>query len=191
MTPTRGQQPNLLNQGMTVYLFPRRSRQLNLYKAHSRYGAMPSCFRLTKGKFFWQVSRDILLSKSFVIHGPYQSGKTSLLFALEQKLKEQPNSAVVYCDMSDISTNRGRVDAEEAFSHFISFRILDRALHWNDLVVQLQNLPPDFHVYLLADEFQSVFRSSDLFLLARTYFLQRPFEQDIGVLCLRGHLQAH
>ena len=97
-----------------------------------------------------------------------QSGKTSLLWALEETLKKEPNSVVVvYFDMSDISVNCNQKDTEEAFSHFMSFRIFGQTLPWNELVGHLQRLPHHFHLYLLADEFQSVFHSSDLDLGTR------------------------
>ena len=80
------------------------------------------------GIFFFEVYTGILDGKSFVIHGPCQSGKTSLLWALEETHKKEPNSVVVYFNMSDISVNCNQKDTEEAFSHFMSFRIFGQTL---------------------------------------------------------------
>ena len=120
------------------------------------------CCPLLNGAFFFRsIYTGILDGKSFVIHGPCQSGKTSLLWALEETLKKEPNSVVVYFDMSDISVNCNQKDTEEASVFF------GQTLPWNELVGHLQRLPPHFHLYLLADEFQHVFHSSDLDLGTR------------------------
>ncbi|CAG8634647.1 4346_t:CDS:2, partial [Paraglomus occultum] len=131
---------------------------------------------ITEQEIFSEVYTGILGGKSFVIHGLYQSGKTSflLLWALEETLKKkkEPNSTttVVYLDMSDISKNCNQMDAEEAFSHFMSFSIFGQTLSWSELVGQLQHLSPNSRLYLLADEFQFVFHASDLLQVACDFF---------------------
>ena len=72
---------------------------------------------LTERKIFSEVYHGILDGKSFVIHGPYQSGKTSFLWALDETLRKVPASTVLYLDMSDIPRNPS--DAEEAFSMLV------------------------------------------------------------------------
>ena len=84
---------------------------------------------ITEREIFSEVHTGIRDGKSFVIHGPYQSGKTSFLWALEETLKQESDSTVVYFDISDMAGDILKQKNElEAFSHFMSFRLFGQCL---------------------------------------------------------------
>ncbi|KAF8923545.1 hypothetical protein BGZ58_002828 [Dissophora ornata] len=128
----------------------------------------------TERTIFEETRRGICAGSSFVIHGPCQSGKTSLLMALRAELEKKPDeAAAVYFDISDmgISTDtQDEVAMLDIISRFWSFRVFRQKLSWEDLTAKLQELPPSPRHYVLVDEFQSVFRSSILLRAAKKFF---------------------
>ncbi|GJJ78301.1 hypothetical protein EMPS_10660 [Entomortierella parvispora] len=128
----------------------------------------------TERILFEEVLQGICCGNSFVVHGPYQSGKTSLLMAIQAELERNPNeAAVVYFDMSDLglpSDAQDEVAVLDALSRFWSFRVFHQKLSWEDLTAKLQELPPRPRHYVLVDEFQSIFRSSILLNAAKFFF---------------------
>ncbi|KAF9300785.1 hypothetical protein BGZ74_007516 [Mortierella antarctica] len=51
---------------------------------------------------FVEVHRGICAGNSFVIHGPFQSGKTSFLMALQAELEKKPDEAAVNLSWEDL-----------------------------------------------------------------------------------------
>ncbi|KAG0008886.1 hypothetical protein BGZ82_004368, partial [Podila clonocystis] len=128
----------------------------------------------TERSLFEEVRRGICAGNSFVIHGPYQSGKTSFLMALQVELEKKPDeAAVVYFDISDLgipSDTEDEVAILNVLSRFWSFRVFRQRLSWDDLTAKLQELSPSPRHYVLVDEFQSVFSSSILLKAAKKFF---------------------
>ncbi|GJJ70719.1 hypothetical protein EMPS_03069 [Entomortierella parvispora] len=128
----------------------------------------------TERSLFEEVRRGICSGNSFVVHGPYQSGKTSFLMAMQAELEKNPvEAAVVYFDISDLglpSDTQDEVAVLDMLSRFWSLRVFRQKLSWEDLTAKLQELPPSPRHYVLVDEFQSVFRSSILLNAAKKFF---------------------
>ena len=66
----------------------------------------------------------------------------------------------------------------------MSFRIFHETLPWSQLVIRLQDLPSNSRLYLLADEFQSVFHSPDLFEVARRFFRNLSSKKAVSFVCV-------
>jgi hypothetical protein len=133
---------------------------------------------VTERELFKEIYRPIQSGSCFVIHGPYQSGKTSFLWGLRDKLKENGKAVVELVDMSDITPPLRFIDNEtivrEAFARSLSFRILGRRLSWDLLTSALLKLPDEPHYYILVDEFQSVFASPNVLKVAKDFFKTLP-----------------
>ncbi|KAF9368854.1 hypothetical protein CPB97_004197, partial [Podila verticillata] len=138
---------------------------------------------------FKEVRQGICAGGSFVIHGPYQSGKTSFLVGLQAELEKVPEKAVVrYFDMSEMSkpeyVTRAKGGILEEFSHFVSFRIFRQELSSNELAGKLQDLPPVPRLYILVDEFQAVFRSTELLDVAKNFFRGLSNKMSVSYVCV-------
>ncbi|CAB4488000.1 unnamed protein product [Rhizophagus irregularis] len=101
-------------------------------------------------EIFNTVNIGIHEEKSFVIYGPYQSGKTSFLIALEKMLRNQ-HLNVVRFDMTDVKGHILQETVDELY--------FDKYL--NELKDRL---------YLLVDEFQYIFESKDLYDASSDFF---------------------
>ncbi|CAI2201995.1 3439_t:CDS:1, partial [Funneliformis geosporum] len=116
--------------------------------------------------------------KSFVIHGPYQSGKTTFLLALEAALREKFDTDIIQFDMTgatgDISTNGPQV----GFTNFLSYFIFQEYLDSSALYTKLQYWQR--RLILLIDEFQFIFRSQDLLYFAKAFFNALSFNSHIS-----------
>ena len=138
----------------------------------------------TERSLFEEVRQNICSGSSFVVHGPYQSGKTSLLMALHAELERKPDeAAVVYFDISDLriaSDTQDEVAVMDALSRFWSFRVFGEKLSWEDLMAKLQKLPRSPRHYVLVDEFQSVFSISILSSAARKFFRDLSSETAVS-----------
>ncbi|KAF9140336.1 hypothetical protein BGX20_007551, partial [Mortierella sp. AD010] len=117
------------------------------------------------------------MGASLFIHGPYQSGKTSLLRAIHVKLGELGDNAIfVNFDMSikvKSATARG-LDYNailDGLSDFLSFQIFKEKMTWNNLETKLNNLSRSHpRIYILMDEFQSIFDSQHFLDVTKDLF---------------------
>jgi hypothetical protein len=66
-------------------------------------------YPITNRDVFSDVLRSFQMDR-FIIHGPYQSGKTLFLWALDTELCEKTNIASMYFDMSGITGLIGTSD---------------------------------------------------------------------------------
>ncbi|CAI2189434.1 110_t:CDS:2, partial [Funneliformis geosporum] len=116
--------------------------------------------------------------KSFVIHGPYQSGKTTFLLALEAALREKFDTDIKQFDMTgatgDISINGPQV----GFTNFLSYLIFQEYLDSSALYTKLQYWQR--RLILLIDEFQFIFRSQDLLYITKAFFNALSFNSRIS-----------
>lgn len=124
---------------------------------------------------FEEVRQNICAGRSYVIHGSYQSGKSSFLMALQEELQKQPEEAVV--TLFNISYMKIPNDAAQdedkilgVFSRFFSARLFHEKLSWEDLTIKLEGLPPSPRHYVLVDEFQSIFNDPVLLRVAKNFF---------------------
>ncbi|KAF9987559.1 hypothetical protein BGZ65_003112 [Modicella reniformis] len=128
----------------------------------------------TERSLFENVRRGICARSSFVIHGPCQTGKTSFLAAMMAELEKIPNEAVVASfKMSDLhisSDIQDELAVMDLFARFWSYRVFHQSLSWNHLTAKLQKLPPSPRLYVLVDEFQSIFRDPILLKVAKKFF---------------------
>ncbi|KAK3806980.1 MAG: hypothetical protein J3Q66DRAFT_418650 [Benniella sp.] len=143
----------------------------------------------TKRRLFKEVYDYAEAGTSFVIQGPYQSGKTSLLWDIRERLEDKRDGSVVrFFDMSDIavplSTMNDVATISEAFAQLLSFRIFGQKLPYIEMICQLQDLPTKPHHYILVDEFQSIFTNPYLLRVARNFFRalsSKPAVSYVGV----------
>jgi len=143
---------------------------------------------VTERKLFWEAHNSVCVGRSYVIHGPYQSGKTSFLWALHSELQKKNPETVKYFDISDvvprIRATQDKIKIVEELSEFLSVRIFGEALSWNLLTAKLQDLPGTPRYYLLVDEFQSIFDSENLLEVAKNFFrnlASKPGVSYVGV----------
>jgi hypothetical protein len=99
---------------------------------------------------------------------PYQSGKTSFLWALGNELGEKPNISSVYFEMSGITGLIDKHSEHDGFFKCLSLRIFHEPLDELELVMRLDQL--NQHHCLLIDEFQYIFNSVSLLAIARDFF---------------------
>ncbi|KAL1914221.1 uncharacterized protein VTP21DRAFT_9644 [Calcarisporiella thermophila] len=104
---------------------------------------------------------------SFVIHGPYQSGKTSLLMAI-QDIFEKNHINYRFFDMPPIHGYTRLYGPQRGFYYFISQRIFSEPLEEGELHSRLNSVKGNF--YILMDEFQSIFQDNELLEVAKVFF---------------------
>jgi len=108
-------------------------------------------------------------NKSYVIHEPYQSGKT-LFRAIRFELLKL-GLHVVFFDTSDLAPILLDKSDEEIltnFTNFMSFCIFQKYMDLTEFIWRLQNL--DHKLYLLVDEFQWIFKSQKILELIKNFF---------------------
>src|SRR5437764_7033387 len=108
---------------------------------------------INEQQIFTTVNAGIHSGLSYVIHGPYQCGKTSFLIALKQLLKNKRLN-YVYLDMTSLQGSIGELGAKEAFIQKLSFHIFKKVYNELELIQNLSSL--DHQLYLLVDEFQFI-----------------------------------
>ncbi|GBC01323.1 hypothetical protein RclHR1_04140008 [Rhizophagus clarus] len=118
-------------------------------------------------EIFNTVKNGIKEEKSFVIHGPYQSGKTSFLIALEEMLREH-HLNVARFDMTDVKGHIIQYGARGGFFRYLSrhlFRETVDELSFNEYLSGFKD-----RLYLLVDEFQYIFESQELYNASSDFF---------------------
>lgn len=123
---------------------------------------LPVCTR----KIFEKVKSGIYGGKSYVIHGPYQSGKTTFLLELREEIKEQ-SSNLIFFSMPEIQgsilTNK-----RKGFFEFMSHRIFVKELTEQETLKKISELEVPY--YVLIDEFQYIFTYKELLNVAKDFF---------------------
>ncbi|CAG8839400.1 42657_t:CDS:2, partial [Gigaspora margarita] len=105
--------------------------------------------------------------KSFIIHGPYQSGKTTFLFALEKALKSY-NIEPIYFEMTGAKGSIKKYGYADGFTRFISNLIFEKTLSEEELYSRIMKM--EKQLILLADELQYIFSSGGLLSVVKTFF---------------------
>ncbi|CAG8517091.1 1884_t:CDS:2 [Paraglomus occultum] len=105
--------------------------------------------------------------KSFIIHGPYQSGKTTFLLALERVLKNS-NIEPIYFEMTGAKGSINKYGYADGFTRFISNIIFEKTLAEEELYSQIMKM--EKRLILLADELQYIFTSGGLLSVVKTFF---------------------
>ncbi|KAF9094602.1 hypothetical protein BGX27_001405 [Mortierella sp. AM989] len=95
------------------------------------------------------VYEDVRSGYSFVIHGPYQSGKTSLLLALQSELKKLCGEALVtnFDITTLVSSARELTDSDDIrnrLSRYLSFQMFKEDLSW----IALEEVDYEYHLNL-------------------------------------------
>ncbi|KAF9435262.1 hypothetical protein BGZ76_006599, partial [Entomortierella beljakovae] len=115
--------------------------------------------------------------RSFIVHGPYQSGKSSFLKAVQARLvKLSDKPIIVNFDMipkvkSLKSQGLDYTAALDKLSEFLSFLIFQDEMKWDKLENKLNQLPPFYpRIYIFIDEFQSIFDSDVIADASKDFF---------------------
>ena len=117
---------------------------------------------------FSEIYCGVCNGKSFVLHGPYQCGKTTFLWALGDKLIVE---AAITCVSFDMSMAKGMMSIygeKDGFYKYISLQTFGAALDEEGLIKRLRE--PSERRCLLVDEFQFIFRSNTLLDVAKDFF---------------------
>ncbi|KAF9208402.1 hypothetical protein BGZ49_008890 [Haplosporangium sp. Z 27] len=125
---------------------------------------------------FTKVVNGMLEGRSFIVHGPYQSGKSSLLLAIRKHLELDNDRIIFKFDMT--ITAKSLMSQElcytailDKLSMFFSFQIFGKEMDWNKFQAKLNQLPSSHsRIYILIDEFQAVFGSSVFLDVAKDLF---------------------
>ncbi|CAG8658754.1 8869_t:CDS:1 [Paraglomus brasilianum] len=104
---------------------------------------------------------------SFIIHGPYQSGKTTFLLALERALKDF-NIEPIYFEMMGAKGSIKKFGYADGFTRFISNLIFGEILSQEELYKQI--METEKRLILLVDELQYIFTYDDLLSVGKTFF---------------------
>ncbi|RGB23853.1 hypothetical protein C1646_773905 [Rhizophagus diaphanus] len=118
-------------------------------------------------EIFSTVNIGIQEEKSFVIHGPYQSGKTSFLIALEKTLRDH-HLNVVRFDMTDVKGHILQHGVRAGFFRYLSRHFFSETVDELYFDKYLDGLKD--RLYLLVDEFQYIFESQDLYNVSSDFF---------------------
>ena len=90
-----------------------------------------------KRKIFTKVISGIYGGKSYIIHGPYQSGKTTFLLELKETIRRQ-SSNLIYFSMPEIERDI-LINKRKGFFKFMSYKLFGKySLKWK-LLTRFQN----------------------------------------------------
>lgn len=133
-----------------------------------RPGASILEFPFFERDIFTQVMEGLCNEwKSFIIHGPYQSGKTIFLFAIEKALKSY-NIEPIYFEMTGAKGSIKKYGYADGFTRFISNLIFEKTLSEEELYSRIMKM--EKRLILLADELQYIFSSGGLLSVVKTFF---------------------
>ncbi|GES92044.1 hypothetical protein GLOIN_2v1735228 [Rhizophagus clarus] len=116
--------------------------------------------------FFHEVESEFLNGQSYVIHGPYQSGKSTFLFYLRIKLMGESSNYAHFSMpqvQGDILKNK-----RQGFFNFISNALLKKRLSETETFGEINNLSKP--LFILIDEFQFIFTDRELLNVAKHFF---------------------
>ena len=115
---------------------------------------------------FREVISGIYGGKSYIIHGPYQSGKTTFLLELKETIRGQSSNSK-YFSMPEI---KGEIltNKREGFFKFISYRIFREVLTETETIDKISEL--EIPYYVLIDEFQYIFTDEELLNVTKDFF---------------------
>ncbi|KAF8439568.1 hypothetical protein BGX38DRAFT_1273329 [Terfezia claveryi] len=113
------------------------------------------------------VCSNVKNRKSITIHGPYQSGKTTLLWSLRGVLKGDRRVKAVFIDLSTI-----QIDTSDEIGLLQHIQKLDEG-------------SSSVHYCLLLDEFQSIFGSGEFLSVAKESYELLPARKP-SLLSARG-----
>lgn len=103
-----------------------------------------------------------------MIHGPYQSGKTSFLWGLDDELRKEITVTPIYFDMSGVKGEICDHGEQEGFFRYFALQLFSEPLNRSQLTLRIGALRQ--HYCLLVDEFQYVYGSKFLLSTAKDYF---------------------
>ena len=106
--------------------------------------------------------------KSFVIHGPHHSGKTTFLLALRDILQKDACITGGFFEMSAVYGMVRTHGEYNGFYRFLSSRIFGEVLDEERLTRRLEQLTQP--ICLLVDEIQYIFTSQLLLSIAMAFF---------------------
>lgn len=122
-----------------------------------------------KRRIFQDVRKDFINGhRSFIIHGPFQSGKTSFLLHLKESLKKE-HLNYAFFDMITVTNQIRKVgDIREGFFKTMSYYIFQEYLSEENTYARIEQ--EDNYFYILIDEFQVIFTNDSLLSVARDFF---------------------
>ena len=119
--------------------------------------------------------------KSFIVHGPYQSGKTTFLLALEKELKNI-GIEVIYFEMTGAKGSISKYGSKDGFTRFILNFIFGVTLTEEELYRRIMNM--EERLILLTDELQYIFTYDDLLNAAVTFFKNISSRSNISYVAV-------
>ena len=134
---------------------------------------------------FNEVYSGLCSGGSFVLHGPYQCGKTTFLWALLDKLDADPDISCVIFDMSMVKGWVSTYGEKDGFYKFISFRTFHVALDEGGLIQRLdQQRQRRQRLCFLVDELEYIFDSDTLLSVAKNFFRSLSSYQNISYVAV-------
>ncbi|GBB99633.1 hypothetical protein RclHR1_03590008 [Rhizophagus clarus] len=120
-------------------------------------------------KIFRDVKNDFVEGyRSFIIHGPYQSGKTSFLLHLKESLRKERLN-YVFLDMATVTSQMKKVeDIRQGFFNIMSFYMFQEYLSEDDTYKRIEQELD--YLYILIDEFQLIFTNDILLSVSKDFF---------------------
>ncbi|GBC29586.1 uncharacterized protein OCT59_008722 [Rhizophagus irregularis] len=116
--------------------------------------------------FFQEVESILLNGQSFVIHGPYQSGKSTFLFHLRTSFIGK-SLDFAHLTMAGV---KGSIltNVRTGFYDYMSFMLFKETLDETKTFAHIYNLKDP--LYILIDEFQYIFTNPELCEVAKDFF---------------------
>ena len=128
---------------------------------------------------FNEIYSGVRSGRLFVLHSPYQCGKSMFLWALRDKLIAE---AAITCVSFNMSMAKGAVSThgeKDGFYKYISLQTFGAALH-EEWVIRRLGEPSQPCCCLLIDELQYIFTSNTLLSVAKDFFRNLSFYQNIS-----------
>ncbi len=131
---------------------------------HSHQGVL--MFPVRERNIFQEVESAFLSGRSFIIHGPYQSGKSTFLLELKETLKCQRLN-YVYFSMPSI---KGAIlkGGRDGFFSYLSYLLFEETLDETATFGRVFGLGNP--LYLIIDEFQYIFTDPNLCDVTKLFF---------------------
>ena len=128
-------------------------------------------YPMRKRMIFQDVFSDIVSRSSTIIHGPYQSGKTTLIWALNHALNNSPSKdrriEGVLIDMSTVKGSITQYGPVDGFYNHISQIVFNASLGRTGFMGRIRS--SQLNYCLLFDEFQWIFETKELLSVAQEF----------------------